>query len=202
MPTEGVIKFQLDHTPSDPLPDELIDQINPWRKWMYDRALIGVVEISGAMVGYGNISLWVDDGFIISGSQTGQLSDLTADHYALVTAAYPQENKLVSRGPVKPSSESLTHTVVYLQHPTAQVVMHAHHKGLWLAAERLGLPRTSPDAAYGTPEMAVETARLFAETNVGELGIFAMAGHEDGIVTFGESADQAATVMEKYLEQV
>jgi hypothetical protein len=48
--------------------------------------------------------------------------------------------------------------------------------------------------------MAIETARLFNETNVVEKGIFAMAGHEDGIVTFGESAETAAGVMEKYLK--
>ncbi|MBN2044957.1 MAG: class II aldolase/adducin family protein [Anaerolineales bacterium] len=199
MPTEGVIKFQLEHTPADPLPDNLIAEINPWRKWMYERGLIGIVQIPEGMVGYGNISLRVEEGFIISGSQTGHLPDLTAEHYAWATAATPEENRLVSRGPIKPSSESLTHAVVFEQHPPARMVMHAHHKGIWLAAERLELPLTSPDAAYGTVEMAAETTRLFAESNVKEMGIFAMAGHEDGIVTFGESAEQAAAVMEKYL---
>lgn len=200
MPTEGVIKYQLDHTPSDPLPESWIAEINPWRKWMYDLALIGIVETPEGRVGYGNISLRLDEGFIISGSQTGHLADLDASQYALVTTATPEKNRLVSSGPIKPSSESLTHAVVYQQLPTARVVMHAHHKGIWLAAERLGLPLTSPDAAYGTVEMAIETARLFAESNVIDKGVFAMAGHEDGIVTFGETGEQAASVMDKYLK--
>jgi ribulose-5-phosphate 4-epimerase/fuculose-1-phosphate aldolase len=117
-----------------------------------------------------------------------------------VDAAYPKENRLVSRGPIQPSSESLTHAVVYAQDPAIRAVLHAHHKPIWLAAKRLGIPSTAADVAYGTPEMAAETARLFRETDVRQVGMYAMAGHKDGIVSFGETTEQAARVMEKYLE--
>ena len=52
------------------------------------------------------------------------------------------------------------------------------------------------------PEMAAETRRLFAETDVRQTGMFAMAGHEDGIISFGETAKQAADVMRRFLELV
>jgi len=196
---EGVIKFQLDHTPADSFHESHITELNQWRKWMYDLGLIGIIDTPQGAVGYGNISVRTAEGFLISGSQTGHLADLGAQHYALVTAAFPEENRLVSRGPIKPSSESLTHAVVYQQDPAINWVLHAHHKPIWLAAERLGIPQTSQDAAYGTPEMATETTRIFVETDVKEVRIFSMAGHEDGIVTFGETAELAAGVMEKYL---
>ena len=48
--------------------------------------------------------------------------------------------------------------------------------------------------------MAAETVRLFRETDVRQIGMYAMAGHEDGIVSFGETAEQAAGVMEKYMK--
>lgn len=197
---EGVIKFKLEHTPAGPLPESDLAEIICWRQWMYEHGLIGVVETPEGQIGYGNISVRHPQGFIVSGSQTGHLAELDKSHFALVDAAYPQENQLTSRGPIKPSSESLTHAVVYDQDLAIRCVMHAHHKPIWLAATRLGLPQTSPDVAYGTPNMAAETARLFRETDVRQIGIFAMAGHLDGIVSFGETAEQAARVMEKYLK--
>jgi len=197
---EGVIKFKLEHTPAGPLPESDLAEIIRWRQWMYTRGLIGVIETANGPIGYGNISVRHPQGLIVSGSQTGHLAELDKSHFALVDAAYPKENRLASRGPIKPSSESLTHAVVYAQDPAINWVMHAHHKPIWQAAQHLGLPQTSPDVAYGTPEMAAETACLFRETDVRKIGIFAMAGHEDGIVSFGETAEQAAGVMEKYLK--
>jgi ribulose-5-phosphate 4-epimerase/fuculose-1-phosphate aldolase len=169
---------------------------------MYERKLIGIVETPDGWVGYGNISMRWGDGFAITGSQTGELAALTGAHYALVTEAIPQENKVVSRGPIKPSSESLTHAVLYQLDESIQWVMHAHHAPIWQAAKRLGLPQTAPEVPYGTPEMAAETDRLFRETDVRQIGMFAMSGHEDGIVSFGESAEKTAAVMEQYLRMV
>lgn len=202
MNQEGVIKFQLDHTPADYLPADDLAALNHWRAWMYAHKLIGVLETPEGKVGYGNISTRWGDGFAITGSQTGHLAELTAVHYTLVTEAVPEENKVVSRGPIRPSSESLTHAMLYQMDEGIQWVMHAHHAPIWQAAKRLGLPLTAPEVPYGTPKMAAETARLFRETDVRQIGMFAMTGHEDGIVSFGETADQAAAVMEKYLGRV
>lgn len=205
MTKEGVIKFNLEHTPAGPLPESDLVEIIRWRQWMVDHRLIGMIETPDGPVGYGNISVRCTSGghpqgFIISGTQTGHLPQLDKTHFALVDAAHPEENRLVSRGPIKPSAESLTHAVVYAQDSAICWVLHAHYKPLWLAGERFGFPLTSPDAPYGTPEMAVETVRLFKETDVRQKGIFGMAGHEDGIVSFGETAKQAAGIMRKYLD--
>ena len=47
------------------------------------------------------------------------------------------------------------------------------------------IPTTRATVPYGTPEMATETQRLFQETDLPRTQIFAMAGHEEGIVAFG-----------------
>ena len=55
------------------------------------------------------------------------------------------------------------------------------------------------DVAYGTPEMADAVRRLFVESDLPQKRIFGMAGHEDGIVTFGRNAEDAGFVMLGYL---
>ncbi len=47
----------------------------------------------------------------------------------------------------------------------------------------------------GTPGMALEMFRLFEEENLGDRKILAMAGHEDGIICFGGSLDEAGQVL-------
>ena len=76
---------------------------------------------------------------------------------------------------------------------------HAHSPDIWNFAERLGIPITDKKVEYGTPEMAEEVFSLFRETNVKDLGIFAMGGHTDGIFSFGETAQRAGEVLFYYL---
>jgi L-ribulose-5-phosphate 4-epimerase len=51
---------------------------------------------------------------------------------------------------------------------------------------------------YGTPEMARETVRLFNETDVKEKKILVMAGHKEGILSFGKDLNEAREVLLKY----
>jgi hypothetical protein len=43
--------------------------------------------------------------------------------------------------------------------------------------------------------MAQEVERLFRETNLIEMGIFAMGGHEDGVIAFGRTADDGCVLL-------
>ncbi len=47
--------------------------------------------------------------------------------------------------------------------------------------------------------MAEEVCRLYQNTPVSVLKIFAMAGHEDGIVAFGGSMEEAGLTLIRYL---
>jgi ribulose-5-phosphate 4-epimerase/fuculose-1-phosphate aldolase len=201
---EGVIKFSLDYTPTGPLPEDELRELNAWRKVCHLCGLIGRDPSRYGGYGYGNISRRLRSGgagraFIISGSQTGHLADLSPSDYALVLECVPAENRVVASGPVKPSSESLTHGALYALATEVGGVIHAHSPDIWRRAHALRIPTTSAAMAYGTPELAVEIGRLFAESDARQRGILAMGGHEDGIVAFGATVAQAGLTLVRTL---
>ncbi|MCX7682599.1 MAG: class II aldolase/adducin family protein [Anaerolineae bacterium] len=207
MSIEGAIKFNLQFTPSPPLPEKALREINAWRHILYLMQLIGRSPDRYGGFGYGNISQRLDSHdvpphrrrFVISGTQTGGLAWLNPEHYAVVVECRPEQNLVVAEGPIPPSAESLTHGMLYALDDGLRFVIHAHSPHLWHAAPELGIPVTREEVAYGTPEMAEEVRRLFQETKVRELLIFAMGGHEDGVISFGHTAEEAGTVMIRYL---
>lgn len=192
---EGYIKFQLQWS-RDKAPQGTRTLVH-WRNKLYQAGLIGAYP-SG--IGYGNISVRCEGGFLISGSGTGNCEVASAEHFTRVTAYSIEKNTVCCRGPVKASSESLTHAAVYEAAPAIKAIVHAHHRGIW--SSLLGeAPITAPAAKYGTPEMAMEIARLFRETDVSARKFFLMAGHEEGLVGFGGSLGEAARVLFRLLQE-
>lgn len=195
---EGVIKYALDFSPAEPHPYQLIPVLNAWRTICRRVGLIGQDPARYDGYGFGNISGRLTPGepaFLISGSQTGHLAELSNADFAVVEKCWPAANRVTARGPLRPSSESMTHGTVYDHEPAAQAVIHAHSPEIWQTATRLDLPQTATAVPYGSPEMGAEVARLFSETALAEKKIFAMGGHEDGIVAFGPSIDAAGQVL-------
>lgn len=207
---EGVIKFDLDYTPGPPLPAHELDELNAWRAILYARKLIGQDPVRYGGYGYGNLSrrLTPFDApptqrrFVISGTQTGDLAELGPQHYALVLGCEPERNRIVATGPIRPSSESLTHGAVYALDSRLRCVLHVHSPELWQHAAALGLPITDPAVPYGSPEMAAEVGRLFAQTDVAARHIFSMGGHEDGIVAFGPTLQAAGDALLAALDAI
>jgi hypothetical protein len=204
--SEGVIKFELEFRAAAPLPAAALREINAWRKVLYLLRLTGRDPARYGGLGYGNISQRLDPGagstgisFVISGTQTGGLADLGPEHYTTVLESWPAANRLVAAGPIRPSSESLTHGALYTLDRTLNFIMHVHSPEIWRHAAALGLPLTDPAAAYGTPAMAAETRRLFADPAVRAGAIFAMGGHEDGLVAFGRTAEEAGGALVRTL---
>ena len=203
---EGVVKYRCDFTAAPALLFGELTELNAWRKLMVITGLIGQDPHRYGGYGYGNISRRLDaevrsDGlhpFVITGTQTGGKADLTAEDYVTVNACYVAENRLVAEGPIKPSSEALTHGAVYALDSHILWVVHAHSPEIWRNAEALGVPMTA-NVPYGTPEMAEEVKRLYAESDLPEKRIFGMAGHEDGIVSYGHTAEEAGFTMLTYL---
>jgi L-ribulose-5-phosphate 4-epimerase len=192
---EGVIKYQLEHTQT-PLPTLPMAEMNAWRSILFQLGLIGQDSQRYGGYGYGNISQRLSDGqFIISGTQTGHLATLPADGYCLVTAAFPQQNRLCSIGMCQPSSEALTHANLYLQDSRVQAVVHVHSPPIWQQTHTLKLPHTDADIAYGTPTMAAAVAELFKQQAWHQSGVFSMLGHEDGVVAFGASLQEATRLL-------
>ena len=187
---EGYTKYQCDWRRSAPLPEEAIAELNTWRNRLHDAGLVGHYPKPG--VGYGNVSVRAADGeFIISGTQTGHIQRTDARHYALVIRCDIQSNQVTCAGPVQASSEALTHAAIYRLDPDISAVVHVHSDALW-RTHKDHLPTTDGAIAYGTPDMAAELQRLYAQTALAEVQIAVMAGHAAGIIAFGSSIADAA----------
>jgi len=208
MQEEGVIKFHLDFKDAAAVPADTLTELNRWRNILWQQALIGQDPGRYEGYGFGNVSQRSGDfnapqgkrSFIISGTQTGHLPELDNSHYAHVKTYDAASNSVTAKGPIKPSSESLTHGMIYDLDNAIHVVLHVHSPDIWLAADSLGIPVTDTTVPYGTPKMAEEVQRLFNETDVREKKIFSMGGHEDGVVSFGISAEEAGDVLLRTLD--
>ena len=195
---EGVIKYRLDFSDGLPPPAEAIAELENWRKKLMMLGVVGQDPARYGGYGFGNLSRrWpqMSNDFVITGSQTGGLAALMPEHYARVTDFSVPDNHVVASGKTPPSSESLTHGWIYQLCPGANFVFHVHSPEIWHNAEKLGLPVTDPSAAYGTPEMAQEVYKILLKNPCRAWGMLAMGGHEDGIVSFAETADRAGSLI-------
>jgi len=196
---EGVIKLNCTWVKEAPLDFVLIKELNEWRNKLYNAGLIGMNKDG---LGYGNISIrFQQNKFIITGSSTGRFEKLTTAHYTQVTDYNFDENKLTTIGPVTASSESLTHAMIYECQKNINAVIHVHHLKLWKKILNT-LPATNKNIEYGTTGMAREIVRLFKETNLLVHKIFSMAGHEEGIVSFGKDLNEAGQIILDQLKNI
>ncbi len=189
---EGYIKFKCIWKKKVPLSKTKLNELNNWRDKLFSLGLIGAYDNG---IGFGNISVRDSHNkFIITGSATGNLNKLTPEHYVLVDTYDLKENSLVCIGPIKASSESLSHAVIYESSENTNAVIHIHDLKLW---EKLldKVPTTRKEVSYGTPEMANEIKRLFKETNVSDEKIIVMAGHEEGIMSLGKDLNEAGEIL-------
>ena len=200
---EGVIKFDLQYTESAPVPGETLTELNAWRRILWQLVLVGQDPTRYDGYGFGNVSQRIPPldapagkrRFVISGTQTGGLETLEAAHYTVIHSYDPHSNQVIAKGPIWPSSESLTHGMLYGLDTSIHAILHVHSPHIWQQASALNIPVTGATVAYGTPEMAQEAGHLFRETDVLHKGIFSMGGHEDGIVTFGTTPGEAGNVL-------
>ncbi len=201
---EGVIKYHLEHS-NKPLPPAIdFSDLNGWRSIMIKLEMIGQNPERYEGLGFGNISQRVKPNsrsFLISSTQTGHLEPLSKQDFCIVVSADPATNSIKSEGPSKPSSEALTHASVYLEKKEIQAVIHGHCPTIWKNTRQLKLPHTGQNVAYGTPEMAQAVSQLIRSRKFNPGGIFAMLGHEDGVVAFATTMQQAAEYLIVSLEK-
>jgi L-ribulose-5-phosphate 4-epimerase len=188
---EGYIKYVSHWTPGSATHIEAARELDTWRKPLFEAGLIGQYEDLG--IGYGNISVrrGSRDLFLISGTQTGHLRSTDERHYSLVTDCDIRSNVVRCSGPIQASSEAMTHAAIYALGDAIGAVVHVHSAELW--RRNLGkLPTTDPDVAYGTPEMARELDRLYRLAGFREAGVAVLAGHDEGLISFGTTLEEAA----------
>lgn len=199
MKDEGVIKFKCTWIAEPAMPFNKIAALDEWRNKLYEARLIGE-DANG--VGFGNISCRLKGNtFIITGTGTGSLKKLNAENYTCVAGYDLSKNTITCAGPIKASSESLTHAAVYESLPFVNAVFHVHHPGLWkkLLTE---LPSAAAKIEYGTTAMAYEIKSLMADPVVLEQGILAMGGHREGVIAFGKNPGEAGKKIASWLERL
>ncbi len=200
--TEGVIQFEARHVQEalDPARHgDLACRLIAWREILCRLGWVGQDPHRYEGFGFGNVSARVGPAslprrrrpFLITGTQTGEKRCMGLTDFALVESCEYEDNRVVSRGSVRPSSESMTHAAVYDQGPQIRFVFHGHCPAIWRRSRELRLPTTPESIAYGTPEMAMAVRHLFQSTALDEIRLLSMGGHEDGIVAFGRTAEEA-----------
>lgn len=188
---EGVIKFQytLKMAPA-PEKEEFI-KLEKWRALFYKLNMIGEYPIE--KVGFGNLSARLDsETFVITGTQTGHLPHLKAQHYTKVTDCNLRKGTVNARGMIAPSSESLTHHAIYLASNEIKYVFHIHHARMWKHMIDAKYDAIDDDIPYGTQEMANAAIKLIDGRSS---GAFVMKGHEDGIISYGRTAQEAGKIL-------
>jgi len=191
MEQEGVIKYELVFQHEELVIDaNVIQDINVCRDLLKQEGLIGQDDNRYDGYGFGNISLRQVSClplFLISGTQTGHLAHLSSSSLTLVESIHPDKNTLIAKGGIEPSSEGMTHGVLYQLSEEINAVVHVHSPEIWGKADQLGLSFTSPNTPYGTPQMAKEVKSLAAELLAQKSPfLFVMKGHKDGVVVAGE----------------
>lgn len=200
---EGVIKYRLDFSSGDAPDYARFAQLNYWRCYLYRWGLVGQDAARYGGLGFGNISARLQPDlseFIISGTQTGHLPVLCRDHYVRVSRFDLNRNFLQAHGPIKPSSEALTHASIYQSRNDVHCIMHLHCPRIWHYGLTLGIPVVAATVGYGTPEMAQAVSLLVQQG--ADSGVIVMAGHEDGVLVYGPDEDGTGAVLSELLQTV
>jgi hypothetical protein len=198
---EGVIRFTADHRHL-PLGADAVAvaaRLAAWRRVLRGLCVVGQDPGRYGGYGYGNLSARLAPfptppgrrRFLVTGTQTSGKPAVTAADFALVATYDTSANRVESRGETLPSSEAMTHGGLYDLSSEVRAVFHAHSPELWHRADELGLPVTSPGAAEGTAALADEIRRLRPGWVLAACGLVVLGGHQDGVVAFGKSEEEA-----------
>lgn len=196
---DGVIKYDRSNfSHCEDLQIAEFQDLEYWRKKLYQLNLIG--EYAEAQIGFGNMSMIQDYSeifhsthpqFIITGTQTGKYADLSACHYTRVLDYDIDKLKIKMMGAIEASSEALTHAAIYDSNKSIKAVFHIHSKEIWEKMMSDESDFTAANIPYGTVEMAHATQACIAHKNS---GVFCMHGHEDGIVIYGKTTEEAGNL--------
>lgn len=153
-------------------------------------------DITG--VCYGNASQrdqYNPNSFWITGTQTGCKDSLRIEDWCCVTGWDFKANRVVSQGPIRASSEAMTHAAIYTANPLVHCVAHVHTSNLWTVLQQDH--STSPESAgYGTPDIAFAVERIAKDSKPPNLII--LLGHQDGLLFWGSEANELEEYMSNY----
>ncbi|MEM7003925.1 MAG: class II aldolase/adducin family protein, partial [Pseudomonadota bacterium] len=186
---EGTIRFAYSLAPLEPAlcTNPHLAELSAWREILHRLDLLGQHADRYGGYAYGNLSIMEESGsFLITASQTSGAPELLMEHLVRISEVNFERFWAEAAGSEPPSSETLTHGMIYAAERRANCVFHVHNPEIWQQHEALNLPATAADVAYGTPAMARAVHELL-QTHQSRPLVFATAGHEDGIFALGHS---------------
>lgn len=201
--SEGTIQFAYDlRPPTVPIiDDEQLASLNAWREMFRRLGLLGQEKGRYAGLGFGNLSLRCQAGeapFVISASQSSGSESAVPAELVRVTGCNLDRFWVDAEGNQPPSSETLTHGMIYAADPRVEWVFHCHSPDLWEQAAAVGLPCTPENVDYGSPAMVSAVSELMATQHSRPL-VFATLGHQDGIFACGQTARDTGGLLLVYL---
>jgi len=190
---EGVVKYRVVHQPGAPLDWQNLQDLESWRQRLQRQGWLGQYPDG---ISYGNVSQrHPQGGFVITATQVAHRATLSVDDYVHVTHYDPATHTLTVVGSTCASSEAPTHWAIYQLDPRIQVVFHIHCPSLWAQLlQQAEIPRTPPAIPYGTQAMVEAIRELYPHDPLAR-NCLVMAGHQDGIVSFGRTAAEAGQVL-------
>ena len=193
---EGYVKYTAQHEnsqiPQAALVARRLPELNEARTKCFTLGLVGVYPNG---IGYGNLSIRVHgDEFLISGTATGAKPVLSNEDYCLVKSFDIARNNIASCGLIQASSEAMTHGAIYRACRSVNCVIHIHSKKIFDGMLRDNYPFTPKIAAFGTPEIALAIEKCVEKIG-GDEGRIVLAGHDEGIITYGANIERALHLM-------
>jgi len=193
---DGVIKYSIEHQTARTALFSGYEQLEALRTRLFTLGLIG--EKNG--IGYGNLSMRDNssESFFITATQTGRMPILSREYYTYISAYDFSTFKVISQGTHKPSSEALSHAMIYAIDKRISTVIHVHSLALWKFM--INNKHLATTAEYGTAQMVEEIAGLYTNLDPMMHNAFVMKGHEEGIITFGRSVEEAELALYRVLQ--
>ena len=221
-PNEGVVQFAYALNPATDAVD--VPELIAWRDVLMRLGLIGRAPDRYDGYAFGNLSARLaptapgtlavqtpgeqdeqnEDSsafrglFVISASQSMQRAHDDPSIWTTIDHLNLERFWCEARGSLPPSSETMTHAMVYAAEPHAAYVFHAHCPQIWRNHEALQLPATPPDVPYGSPQMSRAVIDLLA-ANMSRPLVFVTLGHEDGVFALGPTARDTGGLLVSYL---
>lgn len=196
---DGIIKFSYEFISNRIPQTKKIEQLNKIRQKFWELKLIGVDENG---ISYGNISQRLtNNAFLITASQVGIEKTLTAEDYVIIRKADVDLNRVWVEGRKLPSSESLTHYVVYKSNPVINFVIHFHHKKLWEKLFEI-VTTTKFNLGCGTKELAQSIFEIISKSENQYCGLIVIGGHRDGLIAYSSRANGLIELVFPYLEDM
>jgi ribulose-5-phosphate 4-epimerase/fuculose-1-phosphate aldolase len=183
-----ILASRIGDLPREAIDDERLLQLSGWGKRLSD---LGIAP--GAS---GNLSMRVDDGFLITRTEV-ELGSIEPDDWVLVTRLDRRDDgtlEVTFYGDHPPSRDSFVHGTVYARVPTADAVFHLHDRGILAKAGRLGVPSTDHYYPAGTSESVAEIERLLVRFPT--VDYFVLVEH--GIVAWASDIEAAGDLVERW----